>query len=63
VVIEWAEAHRDDPRIPEALHLAVNASHFGRDTAGTSPYSKKAFQLLHRNYPRSPWTAQTKYYY
>jgi hypothetical protein len=62
-VIEWAETHRDDPRVPEALHLAVNATHFGSDTAGASPYSKKAFQQLHRNYPRSPRTSQTKYYY
>lgn len=62
-VIEWAESHRDDPRVPEALHLAVNATHYAGDTTGAGPYSKKAFQLLHRNYPRSPWTAKTKYYY
>jgi hypothetical protein len=77
VVIQWAKAHRDDPRVPEALHLAVEATHYGADTplhqmveathhgsdtAGASAYSKEAFQLLHRNYPHSPWTAKTKYY-
>lgn len=25
--------------------------------------SKAAFDLLHRHYPRSPWTAKTRYYY
>jgi hypothetical protein len=63
VVIEWAKAHPDDPSVPEALHLAVVATHLASDTAGASPYSKQAFQLLHRNYPHSLWTAKTKYYY
>jgi len=26
-------------------------------------YSKEAFDLLHRRYPKSEWTARTKYWY
>ena len=63
VVIAWAKLHHDDPQVPEALHLAVTATHFGSDTFGASPFSKEAFHLLHKSYPVSPWTAKTKYYY
>jgi hypothetical protein len=62
-VIAWAESHRDDPRVPEALHLAVNATRYSVNTEGASSYSKRAFKLLHRDYPKNPWTAKTKYYY
>ena len=62
--IAWARAHPSDPRVPEALHLAVRATHFGSSAdASTSPYSKEAFDLLHARYPDSPWTKQTKYWY
>ena len=37
VVLEWAKAHHDDPRVPEALHLAIDVTHYGSDTAGASP--------------------------
>jgi hypothetical protein len=63
VVINWAKTHRNDGRVPEALHLAVNATHYGGDTRGATPYSKEAFQLLHSRYPGSPWTEKTRYYY
>ncbi len=62
--IEWAKAHPDDSRVPEALHLVVEATHYGSSAgASSSPYSKEAFSLLHRRYPNSPWTQQTKYWY
>ncbi len=62
--IAWAKAHPDDPRVPEALHLAVRATRFGNSADPSSaPYSKEAFDLLHRRYPASPWTKQTKYWY
>jgi hypothetical protein len=72
-VMEYAKAHPDDPDVPEALHLTVRATRYaclswGRSTeqaAGkeNSATSKAAFQLLHARYPKSPWTAKTKYYY
>jgi hypothetical protein len=61
--IEWANAHLDDQRAPEMLHLAVQATRRGCRDDQTGTYSKQAFDLLHRRYPNSPWTAQTKYWY
>jgi hypothetical protein len=72
-VMDYAKAHPDDPNVPEALHLSVRATRYaclawGRNTQEAavkenSATSKAAFQLLHSKYPKSPWTAKTKYYY
>ncbi|HLH19580.1 MAG TPA: hypothetical protein VKX45_20315 [Bryobacteraceae bacterium] len=62
--IAWARAHPQDLRVPEALHLAVRATRYGLGAdKESSRYSKEAFDLLHRRYPNSPWTKQTKYWY
>lgn len=63
VVIAWARAHPRDPRVPEALHRAVDATHYGPSDDTNSQYSKQAFDLLHRRYPNSEWTKRTKYWY
>lgn len=72
-VINYANAHPNDPQIPEALALTVRATHYacqslnsnasGTSTSSYTPVSKAAFQFLHKNYPKSPWTAKTPYYY
>ena len=72
-VIDYAKAHHDDPRVPEALALTVRATHYacqsysyspnGDTKSPYTPTSKAAFELLHRSYPKSPWTAKTRYYY
>lgn len=62
-VIQWAGAHLDDPRVPEALHLSVRATRYGCTDNATTRYSKEAFQLLHKNFPRSEWAKKTPYYY
>jgi hypothetical protein len=72
-VMEYAKAHPDDPDVPEALHLTVRATRYAcldwgqssEQAAGkeNSATSKAAFQLLHTRYPKSPWTAKTRYYY
>lgn len=62
-VLEWAKAHPDDARLPEALHLAVRATRYGCADKDTPRVSKAAFDLLHRRYPKSPWAAKTKYWY
>jgi hypothetical protein len=72
-VMEYANAHPDDPDVPEALALTVRATRYAcltwgkssDETAGAenSATSKAAFQLLHAKYPKSPWTLKTKYYY
>lgn len=61
--IAWAEAHPDDPRAPQALHLAVRSTRYGCADPLTSELSKRAFQALHRHFPKSEWAAKTKYYF
>jgi hypothetical protein len=62
-VIKWANAHPADPRVPEALHLAVKTTRFGCTDKDSSRWSKAAFDLLHRKYPTSPWTKKTPYWF
>lgn len=62
-VVAYGRAHPKDPRVPEALHLAVRATRYGCSDAGTSAQSKAAFQLLHKQWPKSEWAAKTKYYF
>jgi tetratricopeptide (TPR) repeat protein len=61
--IAWAKAHPQDPRVPEALHLAVRATRYGVTDKESSGFSKEAFELLHRKYPGSTWAKQTKYWF
>ena len=60
--IAWAHSHPQDPRVPQALYLAVEATHYG-PSAPKNPLSQQAFDLLHRTYPNSEWTQKTKYWY
>jgi len=62
-VLTWSQSHPDDLRVPEALHLAVNATRYGCVDKATTELSKKAFQMLHRRYPKSSWAAKTKHWY
>jgi hypothetical protein len=72
-VIDDASDHPDDPHVPEALALTVRAGHYACDSydasgnvsakAESTAAGKAAFELLHRRYPKSPWTAKTPYYY
>jgi hypothetical protein len=60
--VAWARLHRDDPRVPEALHLAVRTSRYTNNAKPTR-FPKQAFELLHSWYPKSQWAAQTPYWY
>lgn len=60
--VAFARLHRGDPRVPEALHLAVRTSRYTYNSKPTR-FPKQAFELLHSWYPKSPWTAQTPYWY
>jgi hypothetical protein len=71
-VIDYSNSHPDDPEVAEALALTVRATHYGCDDqpapangakSDSSIVSKAAFDLLHKRYPKSPWTAKTPYYY
>ena len=61
-VLAWAKRAPGDPRVPEA-YIWPCGPHATRRTAKTTQFSKQAFQLLHKQYPQSPWTKQTKYWY
>ena len=62
-VIQWANSHADDPRVPEALHLAVKTTRYGCTDKDSARWSKAAFDLLHRKYPNSPWAKKTPYWF
>lgn len=59
----WATAQPQDPRVPEALHLAVRSTRYGCSDDMTSNLSHKAFTLLHEKYPNSKWAKLTPYWY
>jgi hypothetical protein len=61
--VAWVNRAPNDPRAPEALHLAVNTTRYGCTGKQTGQFSKQAFDLLHRRYPASPWTAKTKFWF
>jgi hypothetical protein len=62
-VTAWGQKNASDPRVPEALHLAVKSTRFGCTDADTGRFSQAAFELLHQRYPKSPWTQKTKHWY
>jgi hypothetical protein len=63
VAIVWVRAHPNDPEAAEALHLAVRSTRFGCRDGESTAWSHRAFSLLHRNYPESPWTKRTPYWF
>ncbi len=63
IAIDWAEKNPNDPRSPEALHLAVRSTRYGCTDKDTGRWSKAAFDLLHRKYPNTTWARNTKYWF
>jgi hypothetical protein len=69
--IDYLKAHPDDKDGAEALALTVRATRYGcyvgantdKTALDQKAVSKEAFTLLHKQYPKSPWTAKTPYYY
>jgi hypothetical protein len=62
-VIDWANRNPADPRVPEALHLAVKSTRYGCTDKDTGRWSKAAFDLLHGRYPNTSWAKETKYWF
>ena len=60
-VLDWATAHPEDPRNPEALALAVKTSGFSCATKTNNV--ERVFRLLHTRYPNSEWTKKTPYWF
>jgi hypothetical protein len=63
VAIDWSNANPNDPRSPEALHLAVRSTRYGCTDKETGKWSKAAFDLLHKRYPNTKWANATKYWF
>ncbi len=64
--INWAKAHPDDPRVPEALHNVVRSWRYGctePNDKDAPNYSKDAFEILHTRYPDNDWTKKTPYWF
>lgn len=61
--INWGTKNPRDPRVPEALHLAVKATRYGCTDDDTGRWSKAAFDFLHRRYPNTSWAKETKYWF
>lgn len=61
--IEWAKRDPNDPRVPEALHLAVTSTRYGCTDKDSPKWSKAAFDLLHKRYPQSVWAKKTPYWF
>lgn len=61
--VEFASKNPNHPGTPEILHLGVRATRYGCTDANTLKYSKEAFDILHKKYPKSPWTAKTPYFF
>ncbi|MBA2339791.1 MAG: hypothetical protein H0V88_05310, partial [Pyrinomonadaceae bacterium] len=59
----WAKANPNDPRAPEALHLAVRSTRYGCVDKETEQASRAAFQLLHSRYGGSVWAKRTPYWF
>ena len=66
-VMEWVKQNKADPEAPKALHFLVastrNECGNGAKEAKARNYSKEAFELLHKQYPKSEWAVKTRYYY
>jgi hypothetical protein len=65
IILAWAKAHPDDPQVPQALHRLVVVTRYGcrNGDASIERISKAAYDLLHKQYPKNQWTAQTPYWF
>ena len=61
--LQFAKSHPEDPRVPEALHLAVRSTRYGCVSTNTAKFSKEAFELLHTRYAKSEWAKDTPYWF
>ena len=59
-VLAFAQANPKHPQVPEALYWLIRAGRWG----GSYNHSgKRAFELLHKAYPTSPWAKRSPYFY
>jgi hypothetical protein len=63
--IDWARARSADPDAAEALALAIEGWRWSscNSDGPKSDLPRRAFAVLHRQFPDSEWAKQTKYWY
>ena len=61
--LAFAQQHPQDPRVPEALYLAVRATRYGCTDSQTGDFSQRAFDVLHRRFPNTEWAKKTPYWF
>ena len=59
IVVQYADSHSDDSRVPEALHNVVRSGRFGCADVNTWKTTQAAFRTLQLRYPRSEWAKRT----
>jgi hypothetical protein len=59
----WAKARPKDPRVPEALSLAITGTNWACADEDTRKLARTAFNVLHSQYRGSQWAKETKYWY
>lgn len=62
-VLAWADSHPKDPELPWLLHVVVQSTRGGCLDDDAKTLSRKAFNLLHKRYPKSEWAKKTPYFY
>jgi hypothetical protein len=62
-VLAWAAADPAEPRIPKMLHDVIVAGRYTTGDDDSVDLLQRVFNLLHRRYQHSQWTAQTQYWY
>lgn len=64
VLTSYAETHKNDPTVPQSLHRFVritrNAECHDKEL---SELSRRAFRMLHKHHPDSPWAKKTPVHY
>ncbi len=64
-LLDFAQAHPTDPRIPEMLHRMVRVTRLPScpEDLQVTQISRRCFRLLHDRYPRRPWARRTPFHY
>jgi hypothetical protein len=58
-----AKSHPSDPRVPEALALAIDGTRWACGDTDTDELAEQAFGVLQRRYGKTEWAQQTKYWH
>lgn len=61
--IERASTHPKDPRVPEALALAIQGTRWTCGDSETDKLAERAFGVLHKKYATTQWAKDTPYWY